>query len=49
MRYGFKRLQVLPRGEGWDVNHKRAYRPLQNLRTGALLDALRRKRSSRYR
>ena len=31
-RYGYQRLWVLLRREGWQVNHKRVYRPLPRRR-----------------
>lgn len=45
MRYGYRRLHVLLRREGWTVNHKRIYR-LYRLEGLALRRRCRRKRTS---
>ena len=34
VRYGYRRLHILLRREGWEVNHKRTYR--NNPRRGAV-------------
>jgi putative transposase len=49
VRYGYRRLHVLLRREGWPVNHKRVYR-LYRLEGLVIRQKIpRRKRSSRYR
>jgi putative transposase len=48
VRYGYRRLHVLLRREGWQVNHKRVYR-LSRLEGLALRLKQRRKRPSHLR
>jgi putative transposase len=49
VRYGYRRLQVLLRREGWPVNHKRIYRLYRLEGLVIRQKTPRRKRSSRYR
>ena len=49
MRYGYRRLHVLLRREGWSVNHKRAYRLYAEEGLSIRTKLPRRKRAWRYR
>ncbi len=49
VRYGYRRLHVLLRREGWSVNHKRVYRLYRLEGLVIRQKTPRRKRSSRYR
>jgi putative transposase len=49
VRYGYRRLHVLLRREGWPVNHKRVYRLYRLEGLVIRQKTPRRKRSSRYR
>jgi len=49
VRYGYRRLHVLLRREGWPVNHKRIYRLYRLDGLVIRLKTPRRKRSNRYR
>ena len=49
VRYGYRRLHVLLRREGWSVNHKRAYRLYAEKGLSIRTKLPRRKRAWRYR
>lgn len=49
VRYGYRRLHVLLRREGWSVNHKRVYRLYMEEGLAIRRKTPRRKRSCRYR
>ncbi len=49
VRYGYRRLHVLLRREGWSVNHKRVYRLYREEGLAIRRKTPRRKRSCRYR
>ena len=49
VRYGYRRLHVLLRREGWPVNHKRIYRLYSEEGLSIRTRSLRRRRACRYR
>jgi putative transposase len=49
VRYGYRRLHVLLRREGWPVNHKRVYRLYSEEGLSIRTRSLRRRRACRYR
>jgi putative transposase len=49
VRYGYRRIHVLLRREGWPVNHKRIYRLYRDERLAIRARTPRRRRSPQYR
>ena len=49
VRYGYRRLHILPRREGWSVNHERTYRLYCEEGPSIRAKVPRRKRAWRYR
>jgi putative transposase len=49
VRYGYRRLHVLLRREGWPVNHKRIYRLHSEEGLSIRTRCLKRRRACRYR
>ena len=49
VRYGYRRLHVVLRREGWEINHKRRYRPHSEEGLSIRTRTPRRRRACRYR